>query len=390
MFFLKNEKVDWCYQLGFARLMNNMNNQKSKKLISLCMIVRDSEKTLHSCLASIAPWVDEIVVVDTGSNDSTLSIAKQFTETIHHFKWCDDFAAARNESLRHATGDWIFWMDSDDEIDEQNGKQLRNLVNRKVPESIYGFVVQVRCPGKDYQATGEYTAVDHIKLIRNGVGIEFEGRIHEQVLMPIRKLGGDIEQSNVFVVHAGSDQTTEGLAVKYERDLRILNLDVAERPEHPFVHFNLGMTYCDMGDWTKAIVSLEKCLELSTDQESHVPKAYSLLVHCFIQAGKIKKAEHCHSIAIGMFPDDPELLFRGGVLQMGLGSHENAIALFESVTNKSETGFRNIDQTLVGYKSRHNLAICYERLGMHQLGRGILATSFHAGCARTSPGSRFV
>src|SRR5205823_1637832 len=80
--------------------------------LSLCMIVRDNARAIRPCLESIRPWVDEMVVVDTGSTDETPRIVEAFGGRLSHFAWCDDFAAARNESLQHARGDWIFWMDS--------------------------------------------------------------------------------------------------------------------------------------------------------------------------------------------------------------------------------------------------------------------------------------
>ena len=99
-----------------------------RPLLSLCMIVRDSSRTLGACLESIRPWVDEIIVVDTGSVDATPEIAESYGANVFYFPWCDDFSAARNQSLSHATGDWLFWMDSDDTIDAENGRKLRELV----------------------------------------------------------------------------------------------------------------------------------------------------------------------------------------------------------------------------------------------------------------------
>ncbi len=92
--------------------------------LSACLIVRDSSRTLRACLESIRPWVDELVVVDTGSTDNTASIAQEIGARVFAFQWCDDFSAARNESLRYARGDWLFWMDSDDTIDASNGQSF--------------------------------------------------------------------------------------------------------------------------------------------------------------------------------------------------------------------------------------------------------------------------
>src|SRR5436853_6033268 len=114
--------------------------------LSLCMIVRNSSQTLRACLESIRPWVDEMLIVDTGSTDDTPQIAESLGAIVRHFPWCDSFAEARNVSLASARGQWLFWMDSDDTIDETNGKKLRELVNAAHPASTMGFVLQVHCP----------------------------------------------------------------------------------------------------------------------------------------------------------------------------------------------------------------------------------------------------
>ncbi len=85
-------------------------------MLSVCMIVRDEEKVLSRCLKSVEGIADELIVVDTGSKDNTITIAKDFDARVFHFEWCDDFAAARNESLKHATGDWILQIDADEEL----------------------------------------------------------------------------------------------------------------------------------------------------------------------------------------------------------------------------------------------------------------------------------
>ena len=157
--------------------------------LSLCMIVRDSAGTLRPCLESIRPWVDEMVIVDTGSTDETPQIVEELGGRLFHFPWCDDFSAARNESLQHARGEWIFWMDSDDTIPPECGRQLHSLTDNDVDPSVLGHVMQVHCPGggEDGDPEVDVTIVDHVKLIRNRPDLRFEGRIHEQILPAIRR-----------------------------------------------------------------------------------------------------------------------------------------------------------------------------------------------------------
>src|SRR5262245_50649724 len=95
--------------------------------ISLCMIVRDAARSLPEALASVQPFVDEMVIVDTGSVDGSRKIAEKQGARLFDFAWCDDFSAARNFSLQQATGDWVFWMDADDVVPPASGQELRRM-----------------------------------------------------------------------------------------------------------------------------------------------------------------------------------------------------------------------------------------------------------------------
>ncbi len=283
--------------------------------LSLCMIVRDSARTLPACLESIRPWVDEMVIVDTGSVDETPRIVESFGGRLFHFPWCDDFSAARNESLRHARGDWLFWMDSDDTIPPDCGRGLRRLVDRDAPRHILGFVMQVHCPGGGEDGDPDYdvTMVDHVKLFRNRPDLRFDGRIHEQILPAIRAAGGEVAWTDLFVVHSGSDQSPAGQEKKLDRDLRILDLELAERPEHPFTLFNLGMTHCHASRFAEAVEYLRRGIARSGAGEPHLRKAFALLVYAQMRLGRHGEAMEAMPARAGAFPSRHRAAFsRGG------------------------------------------------------------------------------
>ena len=106
--------------------------------LTITLIVRNEEQTLGRCLDSVRGLANEIMVVDTGSTDGTREIAAAHGARVFHFPWCDDFAAARNESLRHATGQWVLWLDADEYFDQPNLEKVKSLV--RGPLSV------VRCP----------------------------------------------------------------------------------------------------------------------------------------------------------------------------------------------------------------------------------------------------
>jgi GT2 family glycosyltransferase/SAM-dependent methyltransferase/tetratricopeptide (TPR) repeat protein len=348
--------------------------------LSLCMIVRDNERTIDPCLESIRPWVDEIVVVDTGSTDCTPEVCKSYGARLFEFPWCDDFSAARNESLKHARGEWLFWMDSDDTIPAECGRKLRALADGPHPDKIAGYIMQVHCPAPGDDGHVDVTVVDHLKLIRNRPDLRFSGRIHEQLLPAIRNAGGDVAWTDIYVVHSGSEHSPEAFQRKLERDLRILHQELREQPDHPFVLFNLGMTCADAAnhishselrtphsapmenvDWLCAAIDfLQRCLAVSNREESHLRKAYALLASSLAQADRHDDAwERCRQ-GLGLYPDDKELLFRCAMLHHHFGRLNEAAYFYLRVLNDpEERHFTSIDRGLAGYKALHNLAIVY-------------------------------
>ena len=110
--------------------------------VSLCMIARNEAATLSRSLGSVAGLADEIIVVDTGSDDDTRQIARELKAQVHEFPWIDDFAAARNESLRHATGEWILWLDGDEYVGAANRGQLRTLIDSLADENAAYLMTQ--------------------------------------------------------------------------------------------------------------------------------------------------------------------------------------------------------------------------------------------------------
>jgi glycosyltransferase involved in cell wall biosynthesis len=95
--------------------------------ISVCMIAKNEEENIKNSLECARKFADEIIVVDTGSEDATPEIARSMGAKVYFFPWCDDFSAARNESLKYATCDWILWLDADDIIDDVNIERIKEL-----------------------------------------------------------------------------------------------------------------------------------------------------------------------------------------------------------------------------------------------------------------------
>src|SRR5207245_1618726 len=140
------------------------------------------------------------------------------------FPWTDSFADARNESIKQSTGDWIFWLDADDTLPAISGEAIREAV-RNAPPAVGGFVVPVQFVE---DGPGAGTRVDHVKLFRNIQGLQFEGRIHEQILRPLTSRGWQIARCGAVVLHSGYDTSPEGQERKRVRDYHLLELDLKD------------------------------------------------------------------------------------------------------------------------------------------------------------------
>ena len=331
---------------------------------TLVMIARNNARTIGPALESIRRFLPDMVVVDTGSTDETPQIAARLGARVFHFPWCDSFAAARNESLRHARGRWVFWMDTDDTIDEANGRGLGALFRQAAAADLLGYIVSVHCPGPDPDDPGGFTRVTHVKLLRNLPYLRFEGRIHEQILPAIQRAGGRVAFTDLFVVHSGYDTSSEGQRHKLARDLRLLHLELREQPEHPFTLFNLGMTCQDVGRYREAAVYLERCLGRSAEQASHVRKAHAYLVSCWQGLHDRGQAWQACQRGLVAFPLDAELRFRRAMLLHERGMLPEAAAAYQDVlTRREEAHFTSVNQGVSGHLARFNLGRVYQDMG---------------------------
>lgn len=100
----------------------------SRPFISLCMIVKNEAERVAACLQSVRDVVDEIIITDTGSTDGTMDICRSMGAAVYSYEWDDSFANARNAGIARATGQWIFWLDGDEELDHDERGQLREFV----------------------------------------------------------------------------------------------------------------------------------------------------------------------------------------------------------------------------------------------------------------------
>lgn len=254
--------------------------------LSICLIARNEERFLAQCLASIKDLATQIIVVDTGSTDRTLEIAKGSGAEVYSFAWCDDFSAARNVALEYATGDWILILDADEELPAAQHARLRADMQRT-------DAIACRLPLVDH---GHETKGQSFvpRLFRNAPEVFYHGRIHEQVFPSLvecgKKWGLITGVGTAQLLHHGYTKEIVRERNKTGRNLHLLRLAVEEQPEEANLQMNLGLELIRTGDMAAGLACYRKALTLMSAQppSALVPELREALLTQF--------ARHLHNV----------------------------------------------------------------------------------------------
>jgi GT2 family glycosyltransferase/tetratricopeptide (TPR) repeat protein len=349
---------------------NAQQESDSPVRVSLCMIVKNEEANLTDCLKSVEGLVQEIVVVDTGSTDRTKEIATSFGVKVVDFPWVDSFAAARNVSLDHATGDYCLWLDADDRLTEANRQKLKELFASLQRGPPIGYSLKCEClPDPITKAT---TVVDHIRLFSRHPNIRWRYRVHEQILPALRQLGGAVQWSDVVIHHVGY-QDPALRQRKLQRDLRLLHLEDQEHPDDPFTLFNLGSVYLELSEPQKALPCLQRSLARSHVSDSIVRKLYGLIAASQKTLGQFQDALLTCIEGRRHYPQDAELLYREALLRREAQDLPGAAACLEKLlTEKEAEHFASIDPAWRGNKARFVLSLVYREQGRFEKAETLL------------------
>lgn len=216
-------------------------------------------------------------------------------------------------------------------------------------------------------ATGAETQVDHVRLFRNDARIRWEFRIHEQILPAIRRLGGTVRWCPVTIHHVGY-RDPDLRRRKLERDLRILKLEIQDRPDHPFPLFNLGSVHYELGDLPAALDAFCRSLQGSQPTDSITRKLYAMIAHCQRRLNDpVQALETCRAGLVHC-PDDPEILFQEALLLRASGHPVQAETAIRKVLAlpREHQFFASVDTGLQTYRARHLLASILQDQGRRE------------------------
>ena len=295
-------------------------------LIGLHMIVKNGGEMLNHCLNSVRDLVDEIIIVDTGSEDQSISIAESFGAKILQATWENNFSKARNLSIAHAKTDWIVYLDAD-EIFQGNARELRERLRNSDRE---GYWIDV----ESLNGSLPYEKVVHqsLRLFRSKPNLYFKGAIHEDIVPSLLNHGSQLhsfDKLDAKIIHLGYLPEFNQGNIKLQRNIHILEEALKQDTENHYYQYHLGVAYTQKGIRHEGIDLMEQALKNSDLDLSYRPAIVKDLAQAWITAEDYSAAQELLEKEKKHYPDYPDLYYLSGVCHLHKKEDEQALQMFQ-------------------------------------------------------------
>ena len=337
--------------------------------ISVCIIAKNEENHIEECCRHLQPYGFEIVLVDTGSTDHTVELARKYTDSIYHFDWCNDFSAAKNYAIKKASHNWILSLDCDEYIDTLNMNVLQQCMEQ-YPQSAGRILIRNR-----FTENGR-TAYEQVRVSRfvNRNFFQFEGAVHEQLVpkpMSSDKTSAGNSSSDmssapkqvynapITVLHIGYDGSEEEMQSKSRRNIALLEKELELQGPDPYLFFQLGQSYRKLHDYEKALSYLDAGLAMDVDPSlDYVQTMVESYGYTLLDLNRNQEALNLLGV-YDEFDRRADFVFLMGLIYMNNGLFQEAIREFQKSTTMEEFAVDGVNS----YKAFYNIGVIYECTG---------------------------
>lgn len=327
------------------------------------MIVKNEERHIATCLKSIKDVVDEIIIVDTGSIDKTVEICKTFNTKVFCVEWNNSFSEARNFGLKQATGDWILWLDADEEIDLEDSKSLKKFIAQLKEEKVLSIhLINYIGNQKDPHQTF-HTA--HTRLFKNNEGFKFIYNIHE--ILNIEEVLENIQEIKMLpikVYHYGYLDSEVFHKQKSERNLTLLKEELKKENHSPWIEYHISSQYYQENKYAEAFEYINTSIEKFISNNRLPPSLlYKLKYSILLNSGNAKGAWPSINSAIRLYPDYVDLHFFKGIILFLKEQYNTALIVFENCIKMGEKNLKHLTLYGVsGHLALFYMGACFEKM----------------------------
>ena len=358
-----------------------------QRRLSLCMIVKDEENYITNCLKSVKDYVDEMIIVDTGSSDQTVEICSSFGAKVLSFPWNGSFSDARNFGLDNATGDWILWLDADEEVDAADAYKLREILDfndQILSIHLVNYYGESPDPHKTFD-------VAHTRLFQNYKGFKFKNNIHEMLnadeVFAYLEEFPTIKTVPIKVYHYGYLDTTNDTKKKFERNFSLLEKELQQEHHSPWIEYHLASEYNRIQQYGPAFDYVNRSIMGFLKLQQTPPSIiYRLKYSILISSGSIEGALPAIDKAIALYPDYVDLHFYKAIILYVKELYQEAIATFEHCLQLGEDHLHHLVLKGVGsFQALYYKGCCHEKLGEIDVAAKIYAEAAQLSKTFTSP-----
>lgn len=366
-----------CYKMlkSIDKLIDDIpikSDHKTKQIkkenikISACMMMRNESKNLDRCLKSIVNYVDEIVIVDTGSTDNSIEIARKYDAIIYQHQWMYNFSLHRNQSISYATGDWLLIIDCDEEaIWKASPKDFRNILVNADPDITAMYV-----HFQDIQKGEIVMSYNSAKIYRAG-HIEYKGIVHNR---PHVNQGLHVFLNALTIKHYGYDIPDEEMLKKHERTKLLLLTRLQMNPEDWEVYFYLSQISGANKELDLSIEYAEKYLEHKNELSIFNPSIYYPLIQALIAKKDFVNAEKWLREANKELPEDLDIAMAH--IQYAIETKKGemvlrAALLFTEIYKKMEVNPAIAGGRFIYNFNKKSLCFCLYHLSVNFIGKGM-------------------
>ena len=354
------------------------------------MIVRDEEEFLAGCLASVQDIVDETVIVDTGSRDRTVEIARRAGATVIETEWQGDFSLARNRSLDACHGDWVLYLDADERLAAGQSSEIASILAQPRADA-YQLLVR-----STLSLEGEKKAVQvmpYPRLFRKANGVRFERAVHEQIAPSILRNGGTIMSTSLVIEHLGYDRGFEFLQKKIQRNLDGLVRMVERDSGDWYARLQMARSSMLLQDFDAVVRQASVALRASAVPRSALCALHNLMAEAALKTRNTGAAiRHCET-SLALYPVQVGAAWFLAGAHMTQGNPRPAIAILEGLRNRlmsnvatAEIGDLVIPQSAV----EEALGRCYCAVGNWERAAGALASALAHGVSTAGTSDRLI
>ncbi len=326
--------------------------------LSLSMIVKNEERFVGGCLESVADLADEIVIVDTGSNDRTKEIAQGFGAEVLEFDWCDDFSAARNFSLEHTTGDWVLYLDADERLATAYHQKLRRLISNGKADA---FLLNLKSKIGTSEGA-QYHLVSYPRLFRKMKGVKFVGKAHEQITTSLVASRARIVQTDIIIEHLGYAQDDEVIIKKARRNHHLLLSQLETRENYGYALYQLGQTEIILGDVDKGLARLYEALAAGGFGKSVEASIHSVIAENTFKKGNYEPALVECERSIAAMPEQSFAYIMRGDIFLALGRYRESMEDYRKALEKYRSTIL-LGKSATAVEPVFDVEILYSKLG---------------------------